>query len=51
MPTVKKNVLLIYLVKGLKDDRVREVIIPELATLADESIPLDPLSGVDCGVN
>lgn len=30
-----KNVLLIYLVKGLKDERVREVIIPKLATLSD----------------
>lgn len=48
---VRKNVLLIYLVKGLKYGWVREVIIPELATLADESIPLNPLFGGDCGVN
>lgn len=46
-----KNVLLIYLVKGLKDGWVREVIIPELATLADESIPLSRLLGVDCTLN
>lgn len=41
-----KNLLLIYLVKGLKDGWVREVIILELATLADESISLNPLFGV-----
>lgn len=40
-----KNVLLIYLVKGLKDEPVCEVIIPELATLADEFI-LYPCWGI-----
>lgn len=46
-----KNVLLIYLVKGLKDGGVREVIIPELPTLADEFVSLDLLFEGECRVN
>lgn len=46
-----KNVLLIYLVKGLNNSGVCKVIILKLATLADESFSLNPLFNTERGVD